>query len=153
MKQCKLCGQLKPLSEYHTQRTNKDGLDKRCKPCRKTLAAEEYKNKWFKNTFILKRSYCKQRNIPFDLTPEYLESIWTDKCPVFGFEFEKHNKISDKSPALDRLNPKFGYIKGNVVYISARANRIKYDATVEELRRIADWLEGATTRSKDRTLK
>lgn len=153
MKQCKLCGQLKPLSDYHKQKTFKDGVDNRCKPCRKILAAEQYKRNWFKNTFILKRSYCKQNNIPFNLTPEYLESIWTDKCPVFNTKFERHKKSWDNSPALDRLNPKLGYVQGNVVYISARANRIKYDATVEELRRIADWLEGATTRSKDRTLK
>lgn len=147
MKQCKLCGQLKPLSEYHKQKTFKDGVDNRCKPCRKVLAAEKYKKDWFKYTFILKRSYSKQNNIPFDLTPEYLESIWTDTCPITGVKFERHVKWQDNSPALDRIKPEKGYIKGNVVYISARANRIKYDATVEELRRIADWLEGATTRS------
>ena len=49
------------------------------------------------------------------------------------------------SAHLDRLDPNKGYVIGNVSWISGRANRIKYNATVEELRAIADWMERATT--------
>lgn len=56
-------------------------------------------------------------------------------CPVLGIEI-KSNKISaplDSSPSLDRINPKLGYVKGNVRIISNRANRIKSDATADEV--------------------
>jgi hypothetical protein len=90
----------------------------------------------------LKKSESKSKGIPFDLTEEYLKSIWTDTCPIFGRKFIRHEKTNDYSPALDRLVPSKGYVKGNVVYISARANRIKYDASIAELERIVSWLKG-----------
>ncbi len=46
----------------------------------------------------------------------------------------------DASPSLDRLEPTRGYVKGNVAVISYRANRIKTDATAEELQRVLDWV-------------
>ena len=42
----------------------------------------------------------------------------------------------DNSPNLDRIFPKKGYVPGNVRVISQRANRIKSDATVEEMRAV-----------------
>lgn len=41
--------------------------------------------------------------------------------------------MSNNSPTIDRINPKLGYIKGNVWVISNKANRFKNDATLEEL--------------------
>ena len=32
-KKCKICGELKPLSEYYKAQSNSDGLDTRCKKC------------------------------------------------------------------------------------------------------------------------
>lgn len=37
------------------------------------------------------------------------------------------------SPSLDRIDSSKGYVKGNVRVISARANMLKNNATVEEL--------------------
>lgn len=34
MKQCNSCFEWKPLDEYTTCRSNKDGLDRRCKECK-----------------------------------------------------------------------------------------------------------------------
>lgn len=48
---------------------------------------------------------------------------------------------ADSSPTLDRLDNSKGYIKGNVNVISGRANRIKTDATAEEVRKVADWMD------------
>lgn len=83
------------------------------------------------------------------MTPDYLEALWTGVCPIFGTElvFASLGRGSTVSAHLDRINPDplVGYIPGNVAWISGRANRIKYNATVEELRLIADWMEGATT--------
>ena len=64
-----------------------------------------------------------------------------------------HERGSHHSAHLDRLDPNKGYVIDNVSWISGRANRIKYNATVEELRAIADWMERATTIPKGSTPK
>jgi len=63
-------------------------------------------------------------------------------CPALGIPIIPNHKIvSPNSPSLDRLNPNGGYTRDNVCVLSHRANAIKRDASVEELRKIADWLE------------
>lgn len=56
-----------------------------------------------------------------------------DVCPVLGTPMV--------SPSLDRKNNDLGYIKGNVVVMSRRANCLKNDATVEEMRLILAYME------------
>lgn len=68
-------------------------------------------------------------------------------------KIESHGRGSHHSAHLDRLDPNKGYVIGNVSWISGRANRIKYNATVEELRAVADWMERATTIPKGSTPK
>jgi hypothetical protein len=44
---------------------------------------------------------------------------------------------------LDRIDNNEGYVKGNVAVISFRANTLKNNATAEELRAIADYMDEA----------
>ena len=99
---------------------------------------------------IHKRSGCKVKGIHYELDGEYLESLWTGLCPVFGIELnvpmkDARGKGSNHTAHLDRIDPKQGYIKGNVAWISGRANRIKYDASIEELKQLVSWMESVTT--------
>jgi len=96
------------------------------------------------------RSHAQQRakknSLPFDLDVEYLLSIASDNCPVFKQEFRwgRHNgKSHDFTPSLDRIIPELGYVKGNVAFISVKANRIKNNAEEKELYAVADWLHEA----------
>jgi hypothetical protein len=88
---------------------------------------------------------AKDRDLPFSITEEYLESIWTGVCPVFQVRLNlpSHGgkKISPAKPSLDRLIPDKGYVPGNVIWISFRANQMKSDGTSEELFRVAEWLQ------------
>ena len=45
-----------------------------------------------------------------------------------------------ESPSLDRFIPEDGYIKGNVVWISGKANSMKSDASIEEVRLLYEWM-------------
>ena len=153
MKQCNVCQEVKPLSQFHKSKTNRLGVNPACKPCRSSIQAGKYRANWFHKVAVLKKSWCKKNGIPFDLDGQYLESLWTPTCPAFGTEFVMHDKKNDFSPALDRLVPELGYVKGNVVWLSARANRIKYDASVEELKMVLAYVEGATTIPEGSTLK
>jgi hypothetical protein len=141
---CRECKQVKLNEEFHKAKTGVNGRYQVCKTCRKITSAKKYKDNWFVFTCRLKKAYCKKRGIAFDLTPDYLKSIFTDSCPVFGRQFEEGKK-SHYSATLDRVDPSKGYVQGNVCYISHRANRIKYDASIEELKQILGWLERATT--------
>ena len=92
------------------------------------------------------RKRAKKNNIPFNLTEDYLKSIYPSDmiCPVLGFEMSvglDENGWADTSPSLDRIIPEKGYVQGNVVVVSMRANTIKRDATSEELRKVADFYE------------
>lgn len=60
-------------------------------------------------------------------------------CPYLGIELSLENtKKLDNSPTLDKIIPSLGYVVGNVEVISERANRIKNNATPEELFLIAE---------------
>lgn len=145
MKTCKICKKAKLLDQFSKYQHSKDGLHTKCKSCLSIHKAEDYKEKWFTYQARLKKAECKRKGLPYNITPDYLESIWTTHCPVFNKEFVRFDKTNDYSPALDRMVPELGYVKGNLCYISARANRIKYDATVDEIRKVLAFMEGATT--------
>lgn len=81
-------------------------------------------------------------NIPFTITeadfdiPEY--------CPIFpnlklAFSSGRATR-PDNIPTLDRLVPALGYVPGNVAVISMRANRLKSDASKQDLEAIVAWM-------------
>ncbi len=91
------------------------------------------------------RANAKARGTLFDLTVE--DIIIPSHCPILGIPLiftEKnpnHEQRHDNCPSIDRLIPAKGYVKGNVAVMSMRANRIKSDATVEELELIVEFLK------------
>ena len=68
----------------------------------------------------------------------------TDTCPVLGIRYQKGTlKNKDASPSIDRKNSNLPYLKkyaDNLVFISHKANRIKSNATVEDLRKIINYM-------------
>lgn len=82
---------------------------------------------------------AKNSNIIFNITKDDILEVYPldNKCPMLGIELLPNDRYSsDNSPTLDRIIPKNGYVKGNILVISSRANRIKNDATIEELENI-----------------
>jgi hypothetical protein len=106
---------------------------------------------FFNETFNSAATRAKKNNLPFNLTKEYLKSIRTDNCPIFNTPLTWHRigkgkKNNNNAPSLDRIIPEYGYIIGNVVYISKLANQIKSSATEVELYAVADWLHNERKR-------
>jgi hypothetical protein len=83
-----------------------------------------------------------KHNIPFDLTFEYVKDICGDMCPVFETEFKFIGNDIDQfqRAALNRIDPKMGYIMGNVAVISLKASSIKSNSTAADLARTLVWL-------------
>lgn len=71
-----------------------------------------------------------------NLSVEYLIDILpvNNKCPIFGYDlhFEKAKKNENKL-SLDRINNKKSYEKGNVMWMSLKANCFKNDLNKDEL--------------------
>jgi hypothetical protein len=58
-------------------------------------------------------------------------------CPILGIPIVIDGKGQrDDCPSADRRIPELGYVKGNVRIVSMKANRIKNNATLEELEKI-----------------
>lgn len=85
------------------------------------------------------RRRALERKLPFSITPADIKI--PEMCPVLGMKLKKCGyRGSDNSPTVDRIIPGKGYVPGNIVVISHRANRIKNNATLAELRAIVRWL-------------
>jgi len=102
---------------------------------------KRYRNNWSHNQVVAKRSLSKRKDLPFDLDESDL--IIPEFCPVLGIPifFEDGNGPKSHSPSIDRLIPSKGYVKGNIHVISRKANRIKNDATLDELEKVYKWLK------------
>jgi hypothetical protein len=86
----------------------------------------------------LAKHRAKKNNIPFDITFEDVHV--PEFCPALGLRLERNvggRAQGKRSPTLDRIDPKKGYVRGNVIVMSAKANQMKSTGTPEELERVA----------------
>ncbi len=96
-----------------------------------------------KHMIIRARQRARELGVPFDLRAE--DIVVPDCCPALGIPLAINpGKPAYCSPTLDRLIPSLGYVRGNVVVISHRANTIKTDATLEELQLVAEYVRRMT---------
>lgn len=86
---------------------------------------------------------AKAKNVPFNLREEDVPVA--SHCPVLGLPMKiGDGRRTDASPSLDRIVPERGYVPGNVRVISWRANNLKSNATIEELRAVLQYVERET---------
>jgi hypothetical protein len=141
-----------------------------CRQCKNEYAAtrktdpevrkkeSQYQKEWHKKTYTKdkrRESYdnniitamlyrakkrADDRGLEFTLVPE--DIIIPDTCPVLGIEIKRVWGKKETSPSLDRIDPTKGYTKENTVVISNRANRLKSDATLEEIMKIMKYMKG-----------
>lgn len=80
----------------------------------------------------------------FDLVPE--DIIIPDYCPVLGIKLRKGpahgNGITDDSPSIDRIDNERGYTQDNICVVSMKANRIKANATVQDIEAVLRYMKG-----------
>ncbi len=104
---------------------------------------------WFKESKNLAHKRAKKKSMDFDITIQDLYSLFPKdfKCPILGIELKgcgaegsKQESFRDDSATLDRVDNNLGYIKGNVMYISGLANRMKNSASPEQLIKFANYI-------------
>lgn len=126
-----------PRTEYNRQWRAKN-IDR----LKKEKAEYDKKNRVARRDYKVLQG-IKQRallgGLEFDLSLEDVSNF--SFCPVFGFELKRGEGCpKDNSPSVDRIDPKKGYTKDNIQILSNKANRMKQDASKEELIQFAKWI-------------
>ena len=142
---CRGCYKDKQENEFDYRKDTKK-LRPYCKLCSRNISRARYANHKRSSYFLHKSTRARSRSqslkVPFDLDAEYLESIWTDTCPILGVPISRDLPRGNPNAAeLDRFIPEKGYVKGNVHFMSRRANRVKQDFSLLEMRQLIKWME------------
>jgi mRNA deadenylase 3'-5' endonuclease subunit Ccr4 len=107
-KQCQKCKQHLPLTEFHKDRTNNDGLNRWCIACKRVSR--------FKNCEI----------------PEvYLKRRWD----AFG-QINKNRKTQRAKKNIDRIDNNKTYSKDNITFCTQNFNHKKGPLTVDTMMKV-----------------
>lgn len=99
-----------------------------------------WKDDIHKNLYHNAKYRAKVDGLVFTILPE--DIIVPEFCPILGLKLQVAHGYNqtDCSPSLDRIINECGYIKGNIQVISLLANRIKNNASKEQIKKVADYL-------------
>lgn len=104
---------------------------------RQYCAARRIKH-WGKQKAAELKLRARNLGVPFDLVPGDL--VVPATCPVLGIPLSFGvRKQHLASPSVDRVVPSKGYVRGNIVVISLRANILKNNATIDELEKLVSF--------------
>lgn len=172
MKRCNGCGTTKPHAAFarsgsslqsrcracqaaYVRRRRESDAEWRAKQSAKAkawhAANPDGRRRWERNNraaliLIRLRHSAKRDGVPFDLKASDISIPST--CPVLGIPMHVGTGNRETRPdglvSFDRLVPELGYVSGNVRAISMRANRLKGNATLDELRAIVAYVERET---------
>lgn len=105
----------------------------------------EKRQKWYQKDprsvmRLSAKARAKRDGLPFNLEVE--DIVIPNVCPILGIPlFVGNRNQHDNAPTLDKIIPELGYVKDNFRVISYRANRIRNDATLAELKKLVAFLE------------
>lgn len=112
---------------------------------RKREYANNHKNSWKRKTLEYNllahaKKRARDKGLQFTLKTEDIKI--PELCPLLGVPLIKGKRKSTiNSPSLDRINSTEGYTPDNIWVISHRANTIKSDASLKELKMLVEKLE------------
>jgi hypothetical protein len=120
-------------------------IKKEVKKCHNTPEKIALLKKYIRNSNIFKllnfekmiyvsaKQRAKDKGLEFNL--EVDDIIIPRFCPILGVRITRYIGMGkvDSNPSIDRINNDFGYVKGNVMIISEKANRMKNNASIDEL--------------------
>lgn len=145
-KVCAGCDRNLTLDNFPTRKDRSGRLRPYCRECANDVQRARYahhkKSSPFKHRCSRARTRARRLKVPFNLTPDYLESLWTGKCPVTGVGLNLDTDRKDEAAAeLDRFIPEKGYTIGNVAWLSRKANRVKNNTDLKLMKQLIKWME------------
>ncbi len=148
---CATCLRYLPPASFYALKSGKNGrLDalgvKRSARCVQCHHAGYTKLGARQKLYYAARQRANLKGHEFTITLD--DIVIPECCPVFGFKLEATIgqgrlplSMLERSPSLDRIDNSKGYVPGNVCVISLRANNVKKDATLNELRALVSYME------------
>lgn len=82
-----------------------------------------------------------KRKLDFSITED--DFSVPEFCPILNIPLVRHfgsHGGKENSPSLDRIDSTKGYVPGNVWVISQKANAMKSDATIKQLKLFSKWI-------------
>jgi len=150
-KKCNKCGLIKNFKLYR-KKNNKSGWKdingglrySYCKHCESQRMRERYILNPIPQMLSNSKIRAKKKDLPHNIKSKDMEKIWpkNNKCPVLGNNFDmgyKKGRSKNYAPSLDRIEPKKGYVKDNIIIVSDIVNRMKQDATLDDLKKISEF--------------
>jgi len=90
------------------------------------------------NKYVSKRRSAHTRGLDFDLSLTDFIALFNRKlCPYTGDRLTYSRSEHSKDATLDRIDNTKGYIKGNVILCTLKANAAKGVLTIDEMEKIA----------------
>lgn len=92
---------------------------------------------------------CKKRarQLGREFSIELSDIVIPEVCPVLGIPIKIKQRVADgsylqnHSPSVDRVDNSRGYVKGNIEVISYKANRLKAHGSLEDFKKIVEYLQ------------
>lgn len=135
---CSKCKLEKNLMDFYPSKAQ-------CVLCKKKLQAAYRRKNPILSMFKGAKYRAKYLKKEFTITLKDIQI--PKKCPVLGIPLiiKKYkpgrNDYNPNSPSLDRIDNNKGYTPENIQVISYRANGLKSDASIEELKAIIAYME------------
>jgi hypothetical protein len=108
-----------------------------------------------RHLFCNAKARAQKNNLPFDLTIEWLETMVASHCPITlqPLDWLKEQVVngtaSPNSPSIDKIKPELGYVQSNCAILSHRGNLIKSDGTIDEHRRVVQYMAAQQLRDTE----
>lgn len=100
----------------------------------------------FYRQYLSRKQNAKNNNIPFTILFNEIET--PEFCPIFGLKlnygWSGENQRDNAKATIDKVIPELGYVNGNVFVISWRANKLKSNMSLDELKSIIKYIEERT---------
>lgn len=165
-KLCSGCKEILGIDLFSKDKYQKSGLRCRCKACsskefsafkngngykkrllktsanRKDLKSINPVKVWSHTAYHNAKKRAKAAGCDFTITKSWLEENAVEICPLLNVLLDYNAEISSPNVAsIDRKNSKHGYTPENCKIISFKANRIKNNASIEEISLLAQNLK------------
>lgn len=124
-------GRLKKLEAEKRYRSRPEVATSRAE-----YVAQRRAGQWSKTKIAELRCRARRIGVPFDLVESDL--VLPKICPIFGTPLVIGGARND-APSVDRIIPTKGYVRGNIVVVSNRANSLKRESTLAEMRRLVEF--------------
>lgn len=140
MKTCTKCNEVKPVNEFHKDRTSKDGLYSNCKACKRGYARNTDIIHWMVNGA---RYRAKKKGLDFDIDIDFILKLNEKQeglCAITGrvMNWDRVRSGTQRlappdRASLDRIDSSRGYTEDNVQLTVDIANRLKSYYSMEAL--------------------